>query len=190
MKDDVDSEARERRANFRVDDEAYLVVEARDEAGPLPDSDWPSAFGLSARLYEMHQEATVLRRHAQRESATFYKLVEQLNRKLDLVMEVLLVQAFGDRPPPVCAVDVGAEGIGFVQSGSLPLDASVDLRMLFSSTGTGLRVAARVVRCDPAEDGRYAIGLHFDYAHERERELMVHHVLQRQSMLLRDRHPE
>ena len=180
----------ERREHFRVKDEALVTYRAVDAAeGERIRADaglaWPNAFSLCSRLHEMRQDTTVLRRHAERESSTFGRLVDQLDRKLDLVTEVLLAQEVTARGAQVLPVDVSAEGIGFTVSRSLPAEQLVETRLVFRSTGLGLRTLGRVVYCQSDLHGGFCLGLTFEFLRDYDRELMVYHVLQRQSMLLR-----
>lgn len=182
----------ERRETFRVADEVLLSFEMMD-AGQA-EQRWlklrretlPHAFSLSSRLLELRQQSTVLRRHAQQESATFARLFDQLDQKIDLLGEVLMLQAFGERKASVHEVDLGAEGMGLMLPKSLSPGTWLDMRLVFRSTGVGLRTFAEVLRCDAAGTG-YQVGLKFRFVHDFDSELMVYQVLTRQSKILRDR---
>lgn len=180
----------ERRQRYRVSDWALLDLtpvapEAVDEVREQLGADWPDAFGLTARFHEMRQEQVVLRRHAERESETFARLVEGLERRLDRLAEVLMMHEFPERPA-LLEVDVSADGMGLVWPRPLAEGQVLRLRLLFPSTGVGLQALAHVAWREVAAGGT-RVGLAFEYLHERQSELMVHHVMQREAMLLRER---
>ncbi len=189
---DRDPRDSERREHFRVEEDVLLYLESLDadtaarRRAVLREERFPLPFTLSSRLLEMRQETIVLRRHAQRESATFAKLIDQLDLKIDLLSEVLMLQDFGDRRPAPYTVDLAAEGMGLQRQEPLAIGTWLDLRMLFRSSGLGLRTFAEVMRCD-AVAGGFQLGLQFHFIREFDQELLVHQVLARQSMLLRDR---
>lgn len=180
----------DRRKRYRVSDRALLdlvtvspdaVAEARERLAAA----WPDAFTLTAWFHELRQEQVVLRRHAERESQTFARLVEGLERRLDRLAEVLMMHEFDERPA-LLEVDVSADGIGLIWPGPLAEGQAVRLRLLFPSTGLGLQTLAHVAWREVAGGGT-RVGLTLEFLHERQEELMVHHVLQREAMLLRER---
>lgn len=182
----------ERRAHFRVPDTLLLDYEPIDEHEMALRREemagrWPNAFMLASRLHEIREGATVLRRHARQESAVFSKLVDTLDQSIDLLAETLAVQAFGNRVAKVTDVNIGAGGMDFISSdGALPPGSILDLRMLFHSTGAGLRMFGRVRRCDRVATGGHRLGIEFEFAREHDRELLVHLMLRREAQLLRE----
>lgn len=180
----------DRRKRYRVSDWALLdlvtvspdaVAEARERLAAA----WPDAFMLTAWFHELRQEQVVLRRHAERESQTFARLVDGMERRLDRLAEVLMMHEFEERPA-LLEVDVSADGIGLIWPGPLAEGQAVRLRLLFPSTGLGLQTLAHVAWREVAGGGT-RVGLTLEFLHERQEELMVHHVMQREAMLLRER---
>jgi len=180
----------ERRERYRVSDWALLDLvpvapDALAQTRQRLSAAWPDAFTLTAWFHELRQEQVVLRRHAERESQTFARLVEGVERRLDRLAEVLMMHEFDERPA-LLEVDVSAEGIGLVWPGALAEGQAVRLRLLFPSTGLGLQTLGHVAWREVAGGGT-RVGLTLEFLHERQEELMVHHVLQREAMLLRER---
>ncbi len=190
--DDRQPTSGDEREQFRVTDEVLLDYEAM-EAHELEHrreraaGQWPSAFMLSSRLHEIREETIVLRRHATQESKVYSRLIDAMDRKIELLAEVLMVQAFGDRHPFVSEISVGAGGMDFLAPTPEPVDGLLDIRMVFRSTGIGIRVFGAVRHCEPADNRRHRVGVEFIYAREHDRELLVYQVLQRQSQQLRER---
>lgn len=186
----------ERRDNFRVSDEVLLDYrcispEEMELRHKESDQGTLSAFALVPEMNELRQRTAVLRRQAEQESAVFAQLVEHLEHKLDRVIAVLMKQEFGNCCPQSVEVDIGAEGMGFATAEVFAVGQMLELRLLMSSTGLGLHTFARVVRCGESRDrSGYRVGVQFQFLHERDREVMIQHVLLRQSMLLRQRKQE
>lgn len=184
--------AAERRQYFRVQDTVLLQAEAipadvlpvlRERlAEPLPD-----AFYLASEFNRIKQETAILHRQLEQQSRSLMRYVDALDSKLDRLAEVLLVQAMGADGARRLEVDIGAEGMGFPSPEPFPPGAVLDLRLALLSTGTGVRVLAKVLRCNRTEEG-YRIGVLFEHLREVDRELLVQHVLKRQASVLRSRH--
>lgn len=184
---------RERRENFRVNDEILLdyrrlsqrEVELRRQQYA---QDAPSAFALVPEMNELRQQTAILRRQAAQESDVIARLIEHLDHKLDRVIGVLMVHELGSRCPAPVAVDIGAEGMGFGTAEVFEVGQSLDMRLMMPTTGLGLHTFAQVVRCGESgkRDG-FNVGVQFQFLRSYDREVLVQHLLQRQSMLLRQR---
>lgn len=183
----------ERRENFRVDDKVLIDYErvSRQEMEfrrRKYAQDASSAFALVSEMNELHQQTAVLRRQAERESAVFARLVEHLDRKLDRVIGVLMKHEFGDRSPELLAVDIGADGMGFGATEVFEVGQALDIRIMMPTTGLGLHTFAQVVRCGESRTGSgFTVGIRFQFLREYDREVLLQHLLQRQSMVLRER---
>ena len=69
----------------------------------------------------------------------------------------------------------------------------IEIRMLLFPSFTGLMIYGNVVECDPTGDAdsgadyRYIARIEFSHIREQDRELLIRHLLRRQSDQLRDR---
>jgi hypothetical protein len=72
--------------------------------------------------------------------------------------------------------------------------ADIEIRMLLFPSFTGLMIYGTVVECHPAGDEdstaayRHLARIEFSHIREQDRELLIRHLLRRQSDQLRDRH--
>ena len=186
----------ERRENFRVNDTVLIDYErlSRQEMEfrrRKYAQEAASAFSLVSEMNELRQQTAVLRRQAERESAVFARLVEHLDRKLDRVIGVLMIHEFGDRPPELLSVDIGADGMGFGTIDVFEVGQALDMRLMMPATGLGLHTFAEVVRCGESRGrGGFNVGVQFQFLREYDREVLVQHLLQRQSIMLRQRKQE
>ncbi len=186
----------DRRENFRITDEVLLDYRClpRQEVALRRQAyaqDASSAFALVTEMNELRQQTAILRRQAEQESAVIARLIEHLDRKLDRVIGVLMVHELGSRCPQPVAVDIGADGMGFSTSEVFEVGQVLDLRLMMPATGLGLHTFAEVVRCgESGKRGGFRVGAQFQFLRDYDREVLVQHLLQRQSMLLRKRKQE
>ncbi|MBA1147191.1 PilZ domain-containing protein [Ectothiorhodospiraceae bacterium WFHF3C12] len=192
--DRPDKSAQERRENFRVKDLAIITsrplspAEAKEwrRDGPSPLTD---AFDLASWFGEIRQKTTLLHRQAQQESPRLADYVDTLDQKLDRLMQVMLIRDMNLEDHTPQQIDIGAEGLGFASASRFDTGQQLELHLLLLSTGTGLRLLGKVVRCEPLQDGAagYDVGVSLEYQREADRELLLHHLLHRQSELIRER---
>lgn len=192
--DKPQNRSRERRENFRVRDSALISVKPltaaeADEWRRRSDTPVPDAFDLASWFGELRQKTTLLHRQAQQESPRLADYVDTLDQKLDRLMEVMLIRDMNLERQVPQDVDLAADGIGFQVAHPLRAGQHLELHVLLLSTGTGLRLLGKVVRCDAAPEGASAfdIGVSLEYQREADRELLLHHLLHRQSELIRER---
>lgn len=139
-------------------------------------------------MNELRQQTAILRRQAEQESAVIARLIEHLDRKLDRVIGVLMVHELGSRCPEPVAVDIGANGMGFASTEVFEVGQALDIRLIMPTTGLGLHTLAHVVRCgESGKGGGFNVGVQFQFLRSYDREILVQHLLQRQSMLLQQR---
>lgn len=189
----VDRQAGERRENFRVNDKVLLAYQglSREEVELRRRQyaqDMSSAFTLAQEMDELREQTANLRRQAEQEAAVIAQLIETLDRKLDRVIEVLMMHELGSRSPEPVTVDIGADGMGFGTTQAFEVGQALDIRLMMPSTGLGLHTFAQVVRCGEStkHDG-FNVGVRFQFLRSSDRELLGQHLLQRQSMLLEER---
>ncbi|MCO6440354.1 MAG: PilZ domain-containing protein [Nitrococcus mobilis] len=186
----------DRRENFRITDEVLLdyrrlprqEVALRRQAHAR---DASSAFALVHEMNELRQQTAILRRQAEQESAVIARLIEHLDRKLDRVIGVLMMHELGSRCPQPIAVDIGADGMGFSTTEVFEVGQTLDIRLMMLAAGLGLHTFAQVVRCgESGKQSGFRVGVQFQFLRDYDREVLVQHLLQRQSMLLRQRKQE
>lgn len=192
--DRPENSSRERRENFRVKD---LALVASRPLTPAQAKQWrheehsavTDAFELASWFGELRQKTTLLHRQAQQESPRLADYVDTLDQKLDRLMQVLLIRDMDLQEHSPQEVDIGAEGLGFTGTSGVEEGQQLELHVLLLSTGTGLRLLGTVVRCQPLPEGEagYDIAVTLEYQREADRELLLHHLLHRQSELIRER---
>lgn len=183
----------ERRSHYRVSDRGIMELtrltpdqwEDRQTALAAPRVD---AFALGSECQALRDQTAVLRRHAARESEAFAKLFDSLERRFDRMVAVLMLHELVPESGEPVSLDISAEGCGFAWPEPLPEGQGLELRLVFPSTGLGLHTLARVARCaHQPQAGDFRVGVRFEFCRDSDQELLVHHVLQREAALLRER---
>lgn len=180
----------ERRSYFRVTDSIalrYRVI----EASQLPDSveefnrSLSRTFSLASDFAATRQQNRNLLQEVKNKLPEAALYMEQLENKLDMLVQVLM--ATGEELPgqPTHHVDISATGIGFETAHPLPEGTLLELRLLFFPSYFGILSYGRVVNCRPAEDSTqakpiYRIGIEFSLLRDSDRETLIQHIVQKQ----------
>lgn len=187
-------EGDDRRRYFRIDDQVALrhrviapaqleSAVARMQLG-LPDRiGVASAFSSSS-----HQMRHTLERF-RRDQPDLAGYLESLNEKLDLMIQLLAVTENDLPDQPTHRVQLSASGVSFSTDEPPKVDDILELTLLLFPAFTCVRLYGTVVTCTPADtgsDGDSQVGVDFTHIRESDRELIIRHVVQRQSTLLRE----
>jgi len=191
---ELDLDGDDRRRFFRIEDRVSLrfnVIQpdqldaavARMQLG-LPDRiGVASAFSSSS-----HQMRHTLERF-RREMPELAAYLESLNEKLDLMIQLLAVQENDLPDQPTHRAQLSASGIAFATDDAPEIGNIIELTLLLFPAYTCVRLYGTVVNRQPAprgSDGAILIGIDFTHIRESDRELIIRHVVQRQSTLLRE----
>lgn len=182
-----DGESDDKRDFFRIRDQMALQVKAID--GPdldpqLPEDESP-LFSLLSDLHMLDYESQhLLRQIAERDRALAHYL-KIINKRVDLVGKALAMQLTGDLSEPI-EVTLSEGGMAFNAVQAYPVDSWLMLRMVLMPSLLGLVLAARVIRCEPAQEtGQWRLGVSFDNLSDAQRQLLARHILQKQAQEIR-----
>lgn len=185
-----DAAGTERRRYFRIEEHVILLFrEVAD--GELPDGvEPPSApFTLAAQLELLSRESRALMRRVERESPAIAEYLKLLDRKLELIGRSLVATGpeLADCDPR--AVNLSASGIAFGAERPYAPGQMLEIKLALLPNLAGMVAYGRVVYCQDHPDPEgppYRVGVDFVGLNERDRELLVRHITQRQSRRLRD----
>ena len=187
----------ERRSFFRIDDTVRLSlgrVPAEELAGRLDrlDRGLDGNFTVMSSLAAITAEMTVgLRRIEKRDPdlATYLRAVDQ---KIELIGRALIAQEPELSAETAVPVNLSAGGMCVGVDEAFEAGALIEVRMLLFPAFTGLVIYGTVVESSPAAAekarGRYRHLARIEFTHirEQDRELLIRHLLRRQSAQLRD----
>jgi c-di-GMP-binding flagellar brake protein YcgR len=188
-------EAVERRRYFRIEDRVALTYRVLDEetlAAALSrlGAGYPDKLSLASGFATASSQMRHTLERFRKDMPDVASYLEALNEKLDLVVQLLATTENDLANEPTHEVNLSASGISFVADEPVAIDRHVEMKLLLFPSYTCLLCFGTVVHCDPAEKGRptslYNIGVDFTHIREEDRDLIVRHVLQRQSTMLRE----
>jgi hypothetical protein len=174
----------ERRRYYRVQDDIALAISPwrdKDEARLAElDCGW-----LATQFTNMTLDLP--RRVETSQASEVWAAIHTVNNNMDMLVNWLALRDSGLSPTMTHRAELSASGIAFEYDSALSLGAFVSLRMLLFPEHRLVRLKAQVVRALATSTDSYAIALDFPEADEQEREVLVAHVLRRESEQLRVR---
>lgn len=183
----------ERRKYFRIDDHVmlkYKVIPPEDVQSTTDRlrAPLPNAFSLASDFAEMREQTTLLQRTLEKSSPSVAQYLTLIDKKLDMVAKVMLVQSMGTDEQLWRKVNLGAGGMAFDTPVEIPSSSIMEVKLGLLPSHAGLRTMAKVLRCDRYNDGKvgFRCALAFLHVRDSDRELLVQHVLWRQAQNLRE----
>ena len=189
----------ERRRYFRVDDRVMLKYHtlAPEEVETVIAGmrhGHPNRHALANTFASSSQQTQHLLHRIEDTEPDIARFLEILNEKLDLLAQRLSLEASQMENEPVRAANISAAGICFEAQNPVSPGALVQLRLLLLPSYTGISAVGKVIRCEenPAEEPGMPlrIAVDFEFLPEDDRELLVQHVVKRETRLLRKQRDE
>ncbi len=187
-------QAEERRRYCRIDDDVILRYRLISEQ-ELPadvaalDTGLPNRFTLTATFAATSQQMELLLHSIQEQSVEVANYLRLLDRKLELVARAFLMQEIDVYKEPTCRVNLSAGGIGFNAEMPIKTDSLLEIEIILLPSYTGILAYGQAVHCrhepDDHPDLPYRIGVEFCRLREKDCDLIVKHVLARESHLRR-----
>ena len=184
----------ERRQYCRIDDDVilrYRLISEQElpvDIGTL-DTGLPNRFTLTATFAATSQQMELLLHGIQEQSVEVASYLRLLDRKLELVARTFLMQEIDVHKEPTCSINLSAGGIRFHAEVPIKTDALLEVELILLPSYTGILTYGQAVYCrhEPGEqpDLPYRIGVEFCRLREKDRDLIVKHVLTRESHLRR-----
>ncbi len=187
----------DRRNYFRVEDALQVTYR---QIPPEEKEAWlesyrkglSGGFSASAEVMMMRQEVVTLMRNIALQYpdigaylASLDRRVEVLARHVDAVHSDLTEQ-------PIRSGNISASGLAMHVEKPLNPGILLEMKLLLLPSYTGMVLPAEVVDCDKTEDAEmpYLLRVNFSYLREQDRDMLIRHVIQRQSEMLRKRREE
>jgi hypothetical protein len=120
--------------------------------------------------------------------------LDAMNTKMDLLVGLLLTSHANMPDHPSHDVNVSASGSAFRTLTQLDEDQLLELSLMFFPSFLYMTTYGTVLRSKPAsserEDFPFETAIEFEFVDESEQELLIRHVLQKESELLREARAE
>ena len=186
-------EAVERRRYFRVDDRVSLACRplADDElTGALERlrTGYPDKLSLASAFASNSTQMRQAMERIRTDSSDIAAYLEGLNEKLDLLVQLMAAADSELCEHPDHDINLSASGISFVARRPMGLGQLLEIKLLMFPSYVCILAFGPVVHCDRLQGfpGGYRLGIEFAHIRETDRELIVRHVTQKQSTLLRE----
>ena len=184
--------ADERRAWFRIDDNARLVYRTRsadeivDIRGRMAGGQY-HPFGVRGEIAFLNAEISRLRSGLGGCDPGLLKLLDAMNTKLDALFTLIgKEQGSGDLSGSVTEVNIGAGGLAFSVDVS-PGEARYLEMLIYLEPGNATVTAlAEIVGCEETGKG-YRLSANFIEISDADRDVLVKHVLRKQANRLLER---
>ena len=145
---------------------------------------------ISSLLSISHEMSGVLRK-IESEAPDVARYLKALDRKVDLLARSILGKDEDLAEAPARAVNLSASGISFDATEPLAVGSLLELKLLLLPDYIGMLIFGEVVGCDPVVAGKpaggYCTRVNFTQLREEDQDVLIRHVLQRQSEYLRRR---
>lgn len=175
----------EKRRFFRINDTVGLTYQRLDR-GSSKDGD--TAADVWGGMTAQDEKIEALLREVAVQSPKVAELVRAINQKLErvvgqLAMENKLVGRMANRAREV---NISACGAGFLSDEDVPKDARLQLELQLLPGTTKVHTKARVIACEPHGSSYFWRVEFFDIT-AAVQEVLIQHIVQRQSALLKTR---
>lgn len=186
----------ERRRFFRIQDEVRLAVRVVTEGDLMGEAAWagtdpPGRQALANTFSATTQQTEYLLRRIKEDQPDIARYLGALNEKLDLLARLLSLEESGLADMPARLVSLSAVGVSFPWEREIAPPASVEITMLLAPSLQCVRALGKVLRCENAPRAQgvspYRISVEFAHIGRDERELLIQHIVQRESALLREK---
>jgi hypothetical protein len=184
----------DRRGYFRIEDALSLSYhqvppEEVQERLQRLEQGLESHFTVVSSLAAVTQEMAGVLHKIELESPEVADYLASLDRKLELMARALLSAGNELVETPAQPVNLSASGMAFNAAEAVPEGTLLELRLLLLPSFTGILTYGEVVGCEPrapAEDEfPYCIRVNFSHMRESDRDVLIRHVIQRQTRMLR-----
>jgi len=186
--------ANERRRFFRIDDAVSLTYqgvpkEALPEYLERLEKNLEMEFTVMSDLAAVTQEMAGVLHKVEQAEPEVAKYLKALDRKIDTLGRAFLSQNSNLSDRHAHAVNISASGMAFQASEAFEPGSFLELRLVLMSSFTGILTIAKVIACDEIEltdkGDKYAIRVDFTHLRETDQEILIRHILRRQSEMLR-----
>ena len=191
----------DRRSYFRIDDTVRLSLR-RVESDELQlrldelEQDLAGNFTVMSSLAAITAQMTVGLRRIENRDPDLAAYLRALDQKIEVIGRAFIVQEPELMADSAIPVNLSAGGMCVGIEEPYEPGTQLEIRMLLFPSFNGLLIYGNVIDCGPAEDDDplvhdkrypYRVRIEFTHIRERDRELLIRHLLRRQSDQLRGR---
>ena len=184
----------ERREYFRIDDDVLLQVRPIDAAEVAKIAEQiadrvPDRFTVAANFAVNSRQMSRLLHAITADAPDTARCLKMVDQKLNHLARLFVLDAVEQGAFSRLQVNISAGGLVFPSKVAFAPDDLLETRMVLHPSSTGILTASRVVHCDPrdaASDGcAWLIAVEYVHIREADRDLLVSHIMNRETEVLR-----
>ncbi len=189
----------ERREYFRIDDEValdYRVIDS-SEMDRLLDkiqSRMVDRFTAASSFAATTRQMTHLIHKIQGQSPELARCLQAIDQKLNMIAQLFVSEEVRENLQDTREVNISAGGVAFRAQHEIPVGSLLELRMVLFPSLVGILTISRVIHCERVNDGNprfpWQVAVEYEHLKETDRELLVRHIMARETELLRSRRTE
>jgi hypothetical protein len=166
-----------KRGFFRVDDAFPVLYKQVSHSAPL----------LESKIYsEYTEDMTEENVPDERVNSRLWKLLNNMNDKLSLILERLHLENEGLTNAVSIPVNISASGIRFTFDQKPAVEDLFEIKMILPAyPPVGILAHGKVVRVEESDNGRYETSLHFISLSDDVRDVIIQYTLTRQREIVR-----
>ena len=184
----------DRRKFFRIDDSVSLSfrpVAPADLPARLKslEEDQSNDFTVVSSLAAISQEMAGIMHRIEVALPDVGRYLKALDSKIDLLGRAFLAGNSDLTEQRARLVNLSASGMAFSTVEALDVGTMLELKLLLLSSFTGILTYSEVVGCEPLDsaegENAFQIRVNFTHMRENDRDVLIRHILKRQSAMLR-----
>lgn len=191
----------DRRNYFRIDDTVRLSVrrvppEELESRFEQLDHDLVGNFTVMSSLAAITAQMTMGLRRIENRDPDLAAYLRAIDQKIEVIGRAFITQEPEFHAEHAVPANLSAGGMCVGVDEAYEPGATLEIRMLLFPSFTGLMVYGTVIDSDPAREDdesqrfNYLTRIEFTHIRESDRELLIRHLLRRQSLQLRAQHEE
>ena len=189
----------ERREYFRIDDEVALDYRliSPGEAELLREkikSRVVDRFTVASSFTATSRQMTHVIHKVQNQSPELARCLQAIDQKLNMIAQLFVSEEMDLHEQSTREVNLSAGGIAFRSQQEMKIDSLLELRMVLFPSLVGILTVSRAVQCERVNDANlkfpWQISVVYEHLRESDRELLVRHIMSKETQQLRSRRSE
>ena len=190
----TNANAADRREYFRINDHValkYRVIERAeiDGAKSKRQEGFPDINSMASSLANTNLDMKHSMEKCRRDLPEVASYLEGLNNKVDLLIRLLVANGSELPDHPTHDISLSASGLRFKTKQEVAKCSILEVQLLFFPSLLYVVTFGEVIRCAASHEVEgfpYELAVEFSHLEDIDRELLIRHILQKESAMLRE----
>ncbi len=189
----------DRREYFRIDDEValdYRLIsdgEVDQLLGKIQ-SNLVDRFTAASSFAATTRQMMAVIHKVQTDTPELARCLQAIDQKLNMIAQLFVSEEIREKNQDTREVNLSAGGVAFCAQHEIPVGSLLELRMVLFPSLVGILTVSRVIHCERSNEGNiqfpWQIAVEYDQLKETDRELLVRHIMARETEQLRSHRTE